>query len=289
MLTKQAQFEFIHEYSHEFSLSILFKLTSVSRAGYYKWKKNSSTIKLNRDEELYRYISDIFHEFKKTYGVVRIRKELLNRYGWIVNHKCIRRIMRKYDLVCPLPKPKFKRHPQPHRNISNLLNRDFSAEHPLQKLCMDITYIKVKAPYPKWAYLCAVKDLYNQEIVAYDVCESQNMAQVYRVLEQLSGLPLAENALLHTDQGYQFTNKNYIKKVADIGLIQSMSRRGNCWDNACIENFFRHLKAEMPFFSSPQTLEEVKQSISNYIYYYNTKRIQNKYGMSPILYRLHAA
>ncbi|MDB8551650.1 IS3 family transposase [Turicibacter sanguinis] len=113
------------------------------------------------------------------------------------------------------------------------------------------------------------------------------MAQVYRVLEQLLDLPLAENALLHTDQGYQFTNKNYIKKVADIRLIQSMSRRGNCWDNACIENFFRHLKTEMPFFSSPQTLEEVKQSISNYIYYYNTKRIQNRYGMSPIMYRLH--
>lgn len=78
-LTKQAQFEFIQKYSNEFSLSILFKLTSVSRAGYYKWKKNSSTIKLNRDEELYRYISDIFYEFKKTYGVARIRKELLNR------------------------------------------------------------------------------------------------------------------------------------------------------------------------------------------------------------------
>ena len=79
------------------------------------------------------------------------------------------------------------------------------------------------------------------------------------------------------------------KKVADIGLTQSMSRRGNCWDNACIENFFRHLKAERPFFSSPQTLEEVKQFISKYINYYNTKRIQNKYGMSPVEYRLHAA
>ncbi|MDB8553655.1 IS3 family transposase [Turicibacter sanguinis] len=167
---------------------------------------------MNRDEELYPYISDIFHEFKGTYGVVIIRKELLNRYGWIVNHKCIRRIMHKYHLVCALPKPKFKRHPQPHGNISNVLNREFYATQPLQKLCMDITYVKVKAPYPKWAYLCAVKDLYNQEIVAYDVCESQNMAQVYRVLEQLSDLPLAENALLHTDQRYQFTNKNYIKK-----------------------------------------------------------------------------
>ena len=190
--------------------------------------EKTSTTSFSRDEELYRYISDIFHEFKGTYGVVRIKKELLNRYGWIVNHKCIRRIMHKYHLICNLPNPKFKRRPQPNGNIPNVLNREFHATQSLQKLCMVITYVKVKAPYPKWAYLCAVKDLYNQEIVAYDVCESQNMAQVYRVLDQLSYLPLAENALLHTDQGYQFTNKNDIKKVADIGLIQSMSRRGNC-------------------------------------------------------------
>lgn len=121
--------------------------------------------------------------------------------------------MRQYHLVCPLPKPKFKRRPQPYGNITNVLNREFDATQPLQKLCMDITYVKVKTPYPKWAYLCGVKDLYNQEFVAYDVCESQNMAQVYRVLEQLSHLPLAENALLHTDQGYRFTNKNYIKNL----------------------------------------------------------------------------
>lgn len=270
-------------------MSVLFRLTSVSRAGYYKWEKSCPTSKTNRDEELYHLILEVFNESNGTYGVRRIKQALLNQYGWTVNHKCIRRIMHKYHLICVLPKPKFKRRPQPHGNISNVLNREFHATKPLQKLCMDITYIKVKAPYPKWAYLCAVKDVYNQEIVAYDSCESQNMAQVYRVLDQLKQLPLEENAILHTDQGYQFTNKNYIKKVADIGLIQSMSRRGNCWDNACIENFFRHLKAEMPFFSSPQTLEEVKQSLSNYIHYYNTKRIQNKYGMSPVEYRLHTA
>ena len=143
-------------------MSVLFKLTSVSRAGYYKWKKSHSTPQVNRDEELYRLILDVFNESNRTYGVKRIKQALLNQYGWIVNHKCIRRIMHKYHLVCVLPKPKFKRRPQPHGNISNVLNREFHATKPLQKLCMDITYIKVKAPYPKWAYLCAVKDLYNQ-------------------------------------------------------------------------------------------------------------------------------
>ena len=117
-----------------------------------------STPQANRDEELYCLILDVFNESNRTYGVNRIKQALLNQYGWIVNHKCIRRIMHKYHLVCVLPKPKFKRRPRLHGNISNVLNREFHAAQPLQKLCMDITYIKVKALYPKWAYLCAVKD-----------------------------------------------------------------------------------------------------------------------------------
>lgn len=289
MQKKQLEFEFIHNHANEFPLSVLFKITSVSRAGYYKWQKSRLTRQVDRDATLFELISEIFYEFKGTYGLRRIQSELLNRYGWVVNHKCLRRIMQKYQLICVLPKPKFKRHKQPHGHIPNVLNRHFTAQEPFQKLCMDITYIRVQSPQPKWAYLCAVKDLYNQEIIAFDVSESQSMMQVFRVLNQLKQLPLKPGSILHTDQGFQFTNKNYIKKVADIGLIQSMSRRGNCWDNACIENFFRHLKAEMPFFSSPQTLEEVQNSISNYIHYYNTKRIQNKYGMSPIMFKLHAA
>lgn len=113
--------------------------------------------------------------------------------------------MCKYQLAYVLPKPKFKRRPQTYGNISNGLNHEFHATKPLQKLCMDITYIKVKTPYPKWGYVCAGIDLYHQEIVAYDSYESQNMAQVYRLLDQLKQLPLEENAILHTDQGYQFT------------------------------------------------------------------------------------
>ena len=88
--------------------------------------------------------------------------------------------------------------------------------------------MKVNKPYSKWVYLCAVKDLYNHEIVAYDVSPTQNMRQIFRVLHQVSKLPLADQVILHTDQGFQFTNKYYMKRVTDMGLIQSMSRRGNC-------------------------------------------------------------
>ncbi len=288
MLTKHQQFEFIHEYASEFPVSLLLKLTAVSHAGYYKWKNSKPKPHQNLDQVLYQLILEVFNKSKKTYGVKRIKTALLNKHGLIVNNKCIRRIMHKYNLVCVLPKPKFKRRPQPFGTIGNVLNREFSAEKSLQKLCMDITYVKVKSP-SKWAYLCVVQDLYNQEIVAYDVSPSQNMMQVFRVLNQLSKLPLADKAILHTDQGFQFTNKYYMKRVADMGLIQSMSRQGNCWDNACIENFFRHLKAEIPHFSTPETLEEVTEAASEYIHYYNHKLIQTKYGMSLIEFRLHAA
>ena len=149
--------------------------------------------------------------------------------------------------------------------------------------------MKVNKPYPKWVYLCAVKDLYNHEIVAYAVSPTQNMRQVFRVLHQVSKLPLADQVILHTDQGFQFTNKYYMKRVTDMGLIQSMSRRGNCWDKACIENFFRHLKAEIPHFGTLETFEEVSMTITEYINDYNHQRIQTKYGMSPIEFKLHAA
>ena len=100
----------------------------------------------------------------------------------MINHKFIRRIMHKYHLICVLPKPKFKRRIQPFRTIKNVLNRKFSSEKPHQKLCLDITYLKVTEPYPKWVYLCTVKDVYNHEIIVYDVSRSQNMMQIFRVL-----------------------------------------------------------------------------------------------------------
>ncbi|MDB8562372.1 IS3 family transposase [Turicibacter sanguinis] len=147
----------------------------------FKSKQNQ-----NCEELLYPLILDIFEESKKTYGVRRIKTALLNKHGLIVNHKCIRRIMHKYNLVCVLPKPKFKRRLQPFGTIENVLNRHFSTEKPLQTLCLDITYIRVNKLSPKWVYLCAVKDLYNNEMVAYDVSSSQNMMQVFRVLNLLT-------------------------------------------------------------------------------------------------------
>ncbi len=137
-----------------------------------------------------------------------------------------------------------------------------------------MTYIQVKKPYKNWIYLCTVKDLYHNQIIAYSFGVPNNLELIYDCLKQLEQLPLEAEAILYTDQGFQFTHPQYIKKVAKMKVIESMSRKGNCWDNACIENFFSYLNVEMPPLSSPQTLAKVKQFIIDYIHYYTSKRIQ---------------
>ena len=133
----------MQEYSQDFSLSLLCKLASVSRAGYYKWKNNlKSNRSATHDEVLYPLILDVFNESHRTYGVKRIKQALLHKHGWIVHHKCIRRIIHQYNLVGILSKPKFKRRPQSFGTIGNVLNREFLAEKLLQKLCLDITTLE---------------------------------------------------------------------------------------------------------------------------------------------------
>jgi putative transposase len=287
---KQEEFSFIAAFEKDFPVTLLIQITTVSRAGYYKWKKEKGQrIRDFQDQELFSLIHEVFQASRGTYGKKRIKAALLRQHGLIINHKCISRIMRKYGLVCKIRQKRFKRSAQPHGTFQNILNRDFYSAKPRTKFCIDITYVKVKKPFVRWAYVCAIKDLFNNEIVAYTVGPHQGLMLVMEAINQLKEKGFEKGAIIHSDQGFQFTNPAYIKKVESYGLIQSMSRRGNCWDNACIENFFGHLKCEMSCFGSPQTFEEVQNTITNYMYYYNEIRIQNKYGMSPIEYRTHAA
>jgi putative transposase len=290
VLTKQEEFSFIAALEKNFPVTLLIQLTTVSRAGYYKWKKEKGQrIRDFQDQELFSLIHEVFQASRGTYGKKRIKAALLRQHGLIINHKCISRIMRKFGLVCRIRQKRFKRNTQPHGSFRNILNRDFNANKPGVKFCIDITYVKVRIPFVRWAYVCAIKDLFNNEIVAYKVGPHQGLTLVMEAINQLKEKGFEKGAIIHSDQGFQFTNPTYIKKIESYGLIQSMSRRGNCWDNACIENFFGHLKCEMPCFGSPQTFEEVQNTIADYMFYYNEIRIQNKYGMSPVEYRTYTA
>ncbi|MGG3575414.1 IS3 family transposase, partial [Bacillus gobiensis] len=270
MNAKDEQFAFIHAYSDQYPITKLVEITSVSRAGYYKWfARKGQNIQDRKDESLLPYLIKIFNEHKGTYGRKRIKMELENQYDMMVNEKRISRIMRKYGLRCKIRRKRCKHKPQPYGEIPNVLNRKFKAIKPGKKLAIDITYAKVAKGFQQWVYVCAIKDLFNQEIVAYSMGTSQNMRLVYRALEKLKKRRFAKGALLHSDQGVQFTNPGYRKRLKTMGLIQSMSRRGNCWDNACIENFFGHVKTELPCFFQPETVHEVQEAVEAFIYYYN--------------------
>ena len=276
------EFEFIDQYQHQFPITKLVNVTTISRAGYYRWLKRGKKRKREiNDEKLFELIQPIFEKHQSTYGRERIKIEIERIHGICVNHKRIRRVMKNYGLTCVI-RPRFVQRKKDHHMVPNLLNQNFLAIRPDQKYAIDITYVPVPDQKPKWVYLCAIKDLYHQEIVAHATSTSQDMTFVIRCLEQLNQKRLGKGALIHSDQGIHFTNRQYQQRIKDLGLTPSMSRRGNCWDNACIENFFSHFKVESKCFSQPKSAFEVITAIDAYIAYYNQDRIQTKLKMSPV-------
>ncbi|WP_319003629.1 IS3 family transposase [Sutcliffiella horikoshii] len=298
MKSKEEEFSFIHAYSKDFPVSMLVNYINsveentkrkVSRSGYYKWLKRQGTNRQDRiDEELFLYIKKLFNDHKGTVGRRRIKILLKNEYSLEVCEKRISRLMKKYGLRCKIRQKGFRVRLQPHGMIPNLLKRNFLAVKEKIKFAIDITYLEVKG-YQKWIYLCAIKDMYNGEIVAYAVGTNQSMELVHKAFNYLKRKGFAKGALIHSDQGIQFTNRSYIQRVKEMGLTQSMSRRGNCWDNASIESFFGHLKSEMYCFGQPETVQEVTQAVEEYIHYYNNIRVSVNLKNSPVAYRLKGA
>lgn len=286
----EEQYAFIHAYSKKHPVSRLVEITEVSRSGYYKWlNRKGNNDQDRKDEELLPYIRKIFNDHRGTYGRRRIKLALEIEYDLTINEKRISRLMRKYGLRCKIRRKRFKNGVQPHGTIPNLLNRNFKAKKPGIKFAIDITYVEVKKGTQRWVYVCAIKDLYNGEIVAYSRGTNQSMTLVHKALDNLKKKGFVKGAILHSDQGAQFTNPSYMMRLNKLEITQSMSRRGNCWDNACIENFFGHMKSEMYCFSQPETVVEVFEAVDSFINYYNNKRIQTKLKMSPVQYRGSAA
>lgn len=287
MSVNDVDYEFIHSYKEQYPITELVKLTSLSRSGFYK---KSNNIKRKSREELDKPLLNMMLSLYITHGGnlgnIRYKDELFTKYGVVVNVKRITRMRRMYNLPLKTMRRKFKSHKQLHVLVDNVLNRNFKALKPGIKFSIDITYLEVLKPHKNFLFLCAIKDLYNNEIVAYSIGQNQKLELVYQTLEQLKEKGFVKGAILHSDQGVQFTNPSYRNRLKEMHLTQSMSRRGNCWDNACIESFFGKLKTEMPGFSMPETEEEMINSVTNYIIYYNQVRPQLKFKMSPVAHRL---
>jgi putative transposase len=255
----------------------------VSKSGYYQWLKHANEKPKDCDD--YLLIKGIFDKGKQKYGWRQIKMHLKRQRKVVMNHKKIIRIMRKYDLLTKIrrrnPYRAIMKKTAEHRVFDNKLSRQFLQPIPFKVFCTDITYLPVGN---RFAYLSAVKDIASGEIVAWHLLAHITMPLVLETIEKLKPY---QNAMIHSDQGFHYTNPEYIEKVKSLEMMQSMSRKGNCIDNAPVESFFGHLKDDIDY-GGCKTFEELKTLIENYMHYYNNERAQwGKNKMTPVEYRDH--
>lgn len=221
------------------------------------------------------------------YGVRRIHQVLISK-GYRINHKKVQRLMHKMSLKGRRPKEKYHSYQGEVGKIAaNVINRDFSATAPLQKWTTDVSQFNL--PWGK-CYLSPILDMYTNEIVAYDLSLHPTLNQVIRMLNKaIRRFPNTKGLILHSDQGWQYQHASYRQILKERGIVQSMSRKGNCYDNCIMETFFGRLKNEM-FYGNEKTFAsfpEFKKAIDKYIDYYNNSRIQAKTKwMPPAVYRM---
>lgn len=277
-------------------MSYLCDVAGVSRSGYYNYFSTKSQERRRQKDEQDEIVKEIilkaFHFKGRKKGARQIKMTLAGQFNIKYNLKRIRRIMNKYAIICPIrkanPYRRMMKATQEHRVVPNLLKRQFKQEVPGKVLLTDITYLF----YGKGqkAYLSTIKDSSTNEIVAYHVSDRITMDLATDTLLKLKknrNFRKAEDALIHSDQGVHYTHPDFQKLVNKLGLRQSMSRRGNCWDNAPQESFFGHFKDEATI--KPCTsLDELKREIKQYMIYYNNYRYQwNLNKMTPVQYRDH--
>ena len=260
---------------------------------YAKVTRSTFYYQLNRMKEPDKYkkikeeITAIYHENKGRYGYRRMTMELHNR-GFCINHKTVRRLMKELGLQCFVRVQKYKSYKGEVGKIcDNLLNREFEAEKPNEKWVTDVTEFKV---HNEKLYLSPIVDLFNGEVISFNLSRHPVFAQVADMLEKaFNKIPDNTNLILHSDQGWQYQMKQYQHLLKEKGIRQSMSRKGNCHDNSVMENFFGILKQEIYYGKVYYSYEELKQAIIKYIDYYNNKRIKQKLGwLSPVEYRINA-
>ena len=262
------------------TVSMLCDIAQVSRSGYYNWVKSEDIRiqKENKDRKDFEIILEAYQYRGYAKGARGIYMRLLHMNPPVImNVKKIRRLMKKYNLFCPIRKA------NPYRRMAkalktnnvadNLLNREFKKHGPRMIILTDISYI----PYSNTrCYLSVMLDAFTKEVLSYVLSESLEIDFVLTTVNQLienHGISLKVETLVHSDQGCHYTSYSFIQLLKDKKLRQSMSRRGNCWDNAPQESFFGHMKDEIDL-SNCKTFEDVKKIIDDWMNYYNNYRYQ---------------
>ena len=268
-----------------YQLKHLLKAIRLAKSTYYFEISKVDVVK-SRNVELAAEIQEIFACNKGRYGVRRVHRELVNR-GYNVNHKRVQRLMHNMKLLGKRPKEKYHSYKGEVGKIAdNIIDRDFSTTAPLQKWTTDVSQFSFS-----WGkcYLSPILDMNTNEIISYDLSQSPNMEQIHRMLNKaFEKFPCVQGLIFHSDQGWQYQHAYFRNTLKTHGIIQSMSRKGNCYDNCIMETFFGRLKNEMYYGLEKEfdSFESFSCAIEEYIDYYNNKRIQAKTKwMPPVKYR----
>jgi len=264
-------------------LKLMLGHAKLARSSFYYHNKRQP---IDKYLEIKESISVIYHQHKGRLGYRRITI-LLRQQGHAINHKTVLRLMGLMGLKSLIRVKKYRFYKgNLGKTAPNILDRDFRAAQPNQKWATDITEFHVAG---KKLYLSPVIDLFNGEIISYEISERPTFEQVEAMLQKsIRKLPAGRNLILHSDQGWQYQMKQYHRLLKGKGITQSMSRKGNCLDNAVIENFFGILKCELYYINKFSSIDHLRQEIKKYIDYYNNDRIKlNLNGMSPTQYRTH--
>ena len=267
---------------HEFPLDGLLKVAGLARSTFYYQCKASQ--KADKHAQLKARIRSVFEQHKGRYGYRRITSAI-RHLGTRVNHKTVQRLMQLMKLKSLVRPKKFRAFRGTVGRIApNVLQRQFDADAPNQKWVTDITEFRVGE---RKLYLSPVLDLYNGEIVAYETATRPAFAMVARMIKKaFRRLGVDDRPVVHSDQGWHYQMDAYQALVSQRALTQSMSRKGNCHDNATMESFFGTLKSEFFYPNRFESIEALQAGIRHYIHYYNHHRIKRKLkGLSPVMYR----
>ena len=237
-------------------------------------------------DDLRDRIKAIYDENHGRYGYRRICLALRNE-GKVVNHKTVQKLMGQLGLKAKCKKRHYHSYKGEVGKIApNILERDFTAESPNQKWTTDVTQVCIN---DKKLYFSPILDMFNGEIISYSISSNPNLQMVITMLRKaFREHHNTDGLVLHSDQGWHYQHMMYQKMLKDHGIIQSMSRKGNCLDNAMMENFFGLMKNELLYVNHFDSVEEFERELKKYIWWYNNKRIKLRLkGMSPALYRAH--
>lgn len=261
----------------------------VSPQAYYRWLRIGKPMYRWFDEQLAERILELFDREKKGYRYIRDQLIRLDHHR--INDKTVLRYMHILGIQSPIRKKRFQNcttsDPNQKARIvcDNVLARKFEASRPLEKLVTDVSYVYHQEGR---LYLSVIKDLFDNSIIAYTVSEFNDCLLVTACLDQVFTEYWNPTyiCILHSDQGFQYTNRSYIERLDEIGVTVSHSRKANCYDNACCENFFSHLKSESLELNIPKNEADLLKAIDDFILFYNTDRPQRKLkGMTPIEFR----